>query len=183
VPEALGCFLYSDELFNLGPFKISNLDPILDSFVVSRLASKLTTIVNDMGFGYEKITFLFADSNSFFSFLYTKQIQNFEKVEYEVNSLEELYVFLQEFKKIARDLDVRYCEAFVSAYKPEYQKLFLNHGFSPRGYVPCWNCNKISNMFEDYIVFNYYKGQIKDIKLLPEGFKLLELLGINDQII
>ena len=75
-------------------------------------------------------------TESYFKFLYTPQVQNFEKTEYSVNNLEELYVFVQDFKKLARLLKVRYCEAFISAYDVEHQSIFYNAGLNPRGYIP-----------------------------------------------
>ena len=77
-------------------------------------------------------------------------------------------------------LKIRYCEAFVSAYKPDHQVIFYNAGLQPRGYIPCWKFNNQTKRLEDYILFNWYGGEIdKNIKLIEEGKKLLDYLKIK----
>jgi len=129
-------------------------------------------------FGYEIITFSFDNEDSYFQFLYTPQLNNIEKTVYKTKDIEELYIFLQELNKFVDKLSIRYVECFVSAYEPSHQKLFYDSGFSPRGYVPSWNFNDDKNIFEDYIVFNYFKGKIdKKIQLIPESMDLLHALN------
>ena len=70
-------------------------------------------------------------------------------------------------------------EVFVSAYKPDHQKIFLEAGLSPRGYIPSWNYNQKKNVFEDCILFNKFEGKIdKNIQLIPEGKELLNSLKL-----
>ena len=119
-------------------------------------------------------------SGAYFKFLHTPQVKNVEKIEYKVNNLEELFVFLQEFKKVIRKLKVRYYEVYVSAYEPFHQGLFRSEGFIPRGYIPSWKYNPENEKFEDYVLFNCYEGEIdENIQLIPEGKELFKILSLK----
>jgi len=124
LPQVEPCFLYSDEKHNLGHYHITDPGDFLNQIKIEEIKNAVSkTIVKDK-FSYETIRFTIAGTDSYFEFLYTPQVQNFEKTKYYVHNLEELYVFVQEFIKCKNELEVRYCEVFVSAYKPEHQKLF-----------------------------------------------------------
>jgi hypothetical protein len=181
LPEALNGFLYSDKRYNMGPYKIENFDSLkLSNHKIRQLQKKLIRKISRDRFGYESHNLSFKDSDSFFEFLYTPTVQNFEKTHYKVNILEELYVFIQEFLKCGKELEVRYCEAFISAYKPTHQKLFHDFGLLPRGYVPSWKYNQNTDQFEDCILFNWFEGGVsEDIQLLQEGQDLVDMLGIR----
>jgi hypothetical protein len=171
-------FDYSNRRYNLIEPEIVTSKYNLDTKKIANLREKLNINIVDGKFGYKKISFSFQDSHSFFSFLYTASVQNFEKTEYNVDNLEELYVFIKEFERLAKYYDVQYCEVFVSAYKPHHQRMFFTNGFEPRGYIPSWDYNKNTGKFEDNIVFNKYDGIIdKNIKILSEGLELLETLS------
>ena len=104
-------------------------------------------------------------------------VQNFEKLKYSVENLEGLFILVQEVKKLAGELKVRYFEAFVSAYNIEHQQIFRDIGLVPRGYIPSWKHR--SGIFEDYVLFNHYEGEIdKNMELLEEGRELLRYLNI-----
>ncbi|MFX1259541.1 MAG: GNAT family N-acetyltransferase [Promethearchaeota archaeon] len=180
IPEILDCFLFSNKRYNLGHFKSYSPELNLDPALLVEIKKNLTIRVLVDKFGYQKIIFTIKNSNCYFKFLYTPQIQNFEKTRYKVNNLEELFVFVQEFKKCGRKCDIRYCEAFISAYEPEHQKIFLDIGLSPRGYVPSWKYNRDLGLFEDHILFNYFEGTInQNIQLIKEGKKLLKWLKLD----
>ena len=106
-------------------------------------------------------------------------IQNLEKTKYHVNSPEELFVYLEEFLKVIKENRVRYSEVFVSAFSPEDQQLFYEFGFRARGYVPCWSYRKENKSFEDYVVFNYFEGQVRRAELLPAGQDLVDMLSVQ----
>ncbi|MFX0059333.1 MAG: hypothetical protein ACFE8J_13640, partial [Candidatus Heimdallarchaeota archaeon] len=110
---------------------------------------------------------------------HTTHLNNFEKAKYQVSCLEEFYLFLKELKKCMNEHNIRYCELFVSAYKPEYQQMLYNEGFRARGYIPCWYYDNETNEFEDGLVFNYYRGNIEHLDLLPEGQQLVKMLNIH----
>ena len=123
--------------------------------------------------------FSLSSSDSFLEFLYSPQVNNFEKIKYKVSKIEELYVFVQELIKLRKELNIRYCEVFVSAYKPSHQEIFYKAGLIPRGYIPSWNYNQVEGLFEDNILLNWFKGQIsEDIQLIDEGKKLLDKLPL-----
>jgi len=181
LPQVESCFLYSDNRYKLGDYNIETPGIILDQKKINYLKKCLIRSSEIDDFGYETIQFRFPDTSSYFEFLYTPQVQNFEKTKYRVNSLEELYVFVEEFINCGKERGIRYCEVFLSACEPTHQKIFLNAGLSPRGYIPSWNYNTQKGVFEDNILFNWYEGNLdKDIHLIDEGKKLLKTLALGN---
>jgi hypothetical protein len=176
IKSVFNCFFYSNGLYHLGHYNIKNPDYFIDNFTISQLKKKLRKEIVKDEYGYEFICFNFEGTDSYFKFVHTIHLNNFEKVKYHVSCLEEFYVFVQELKKYIQDQNIRYCELFVSAYKPEYQQILQNEGFRARGYIPCWYYDKKTDEFEDGIVFNYYQGDIVQFELLPEGQQLVRLL-------
>lgn len=177
IPKATSSFIYADNRYDLGPIKLEIPSFHLDHIYLTTLKNNIVIKSEKDRFGYESITFSYKNSDSYFTFLYTPQVQNFEKTKYKVKNLEELFVFLQELKKFIRSYNVRYCECFVSAYKPAHQKLFLDMKFQPRGYVPSWKYNKKIGLFEDHVVFNHYEGKIDEkMNLVKEAEQLLNIL-------
>ncbi|MFW9969878.1 MAG: DUF998 domain-containing protein [Candidatus Odinarchaeota archaeon] len=180
LPEVEKCFLYADRRYHLGEYKLK--DPIiaLNCRKISYLRKSMKKTVTKDKFGYEQIIFSFPHTDSFFQFVYTPQVKNFEKTKYQAQDLEELYVFLKEFINLGKELKIQYCEAFISAYNLFHQKLFSNVGLSPRGYVPSWTYNSKTDSFEDNILFNWFEGKIsQDIQLIDQGKQLLEVLELR----
>ncbi|GAG03143.1 unnamed protein product, partial [marine sediment metagenome] len=130
-------------------------------------------------YGYKYYQFFLSCTKSYFTFLHTPNIQNIEKTKFHVDSLEELYVFLEEFLKCMKENSIRYSEVFVSAFCPEQQQLFYEFGFRARGYVPCWTYNNTERTFEDYVVFNYFEGELPQAALLPVGQELVNILSVQ----
>ncbi len=183
LPQVENCYLYADKRYNLGKYRIKEPQISLNQKKIYHLRKSLKRNIEKNDFGYEKIRFSFSDTDSYFEFLYTPQVKNFEKTVYHVNNLEELYIFLKEFIKCGKELEIRYCEAFISAYNLAHQKLFSNVGLSPRGYVPSWKYNSKKNVFEDYVLFNWFKGNVNEsIQLIDEGKQLLEILELNNTV-
>ncbi len=182
IENALDSFLHCDNLYNLGNFQLASPDLDLDYDKIFELqkAFRKDLITDKYGYGYNQ--FFIRGTKSYFTFLHTSQIQNFEKTKYRVESLEELYVYLEEFLKSMKINKIRYCEAFISAFRPEDQQLFYEFGFRARGYVPCWNYNKTENKFEDYVVFNYFEGEVPQADLLPVGQDLVNILNLQINI-
>ena len=177
IPEVENCYIFSDKRYNLGEYQIGEPNFTLNQKEISLLKKNLELKVKKDEFGYKKIQFSFPGTDSYFKFLYTPHVNNFEKTKYKVNNLEELYVFVKSFMKYSRELEIRYCEAFISAYNYDHQKIFSNAGLSPRGYVPSWNYNSSIDAFEDNILFNWFNGKISDnIQLIAEGKELLDIL-------
>ena len=180
IPEVQDCYEYSLRKYPIHKINFQSPKIQLNKREIIKLKSRIKKTFTTDAFGYHYITLHYLGSDSYFKFLYTPQVQNFEKTEYAVENNEQLYVFIQDFMMLKRILNVRYCEAFVSAYKPEHQKVFYRAGLKPRGYVPCWKYNDHTKKLEDYILFNCYEGKIsKNIKLIEEGKTLLNYLNIE----
>jgi len=180
IPQAHGCYQYANGRYDLGECQIENPDIDLDFHLINQVKKNFNKRVEKDKFGYETIIFSLKNSDSFFEFLYTPQVKNLEKTKYQVDSLEELYFFIQEFIKCGKELGVRYSEVFVSAYEPAHQKLFENAGLSPRGYIPSWKYDKSEGVFRDNILFNSFTGDVSDKTcLIDEAQELLQVLEIE----
>ena len=180
IPSVESCYQYSNKRYSLGTFSIESPKIILVKKKVYKLQKKLIRNIEKDKFGYETITFSFEGSDSYFQFLHTPQVKNFEKVKYQVKNLEELYIFAQELIKIKGELGARYCEVFISAYNPEHQQIFWDVGLQPRGYIPSWECSTGKLEFNDSVLFSIFNGKIsEDIQLIDQGHKLLEVLGFS----
>ena len=179
IRDAIECYMHSDGIYNLGEFEIIDPHLSIDFKKVQELLGKFRMDIISDKYGYEYFQCFIGGTNSYFLFLHTTTVQNFEKVKYHVESLEELYVYLTELKRCMFQKSVRYIEVFVSAYKPKHQQLLYNFGFRARGYTPAWSYNKVSGEFEDQIVFNYYQGEVANIELLPQGWELVNLLNLK----
>jgi hypothetical protein len=95
--------------------------------------------------------------------------------------MEELFVFVEEFLKCKKELGVRYCEVFISAYKPEHQQIFYDAGFKPRGYIPSWEYSTKKSGFKDSVLFSIFEGTINDdIQLIAQGYELVQTLGLAE---
>lgn len=179
IPDAINCFNYSAGRYNLGIAKIKIPKLKLNKKDVEMYQRKLSKKITRDKFGYYSIKLYFTGSKSHFKFLYTSQVGNFEKTEYYVNNLEELFVFVQEFTRLAKLLKVRYYEIFISAYKVLHQTIFYKAGLRPRGYIPSWKFDQKRKVMKDHILFNYFEGDIdKNIKLIEEGKELLKSLKL-----
>ena len=175
------CYLYSEARYHLGAYKFVSPELTLDGEKIKGLRRDLVKHISKDKYGYETIRYELG--NSYFEFLYTPQVQNFEKTKYFVNNLEEIYVFTREFIDCGKKLGIRYCEAFISAYEPEHQQIFYEAGLVPRGYIPSWNFNPETETFEDYILFNSFAGTIdKEIQVIDEGEELLNALELQPQV-
>ena len=180
IEDAIDSFLYADGLYNLGSFRIENSEMELDMDKVEKLREKIKISISEDAHQYQHVSFSLARSNAFFNFLHTPHIQNLEKVEYEVYSCEEFFVFLEYFNQYMKEHQIRYSEIFISAYNSQFQKIINSFGFHARGFVPCWKYHQQDKYFEDHIIFNWYQGEVSNLDLLPEGVQLLEMIGLNN---
>ena len=182
IRSALDSFLHCDNLYNLGAFQLVAPDLDLDYIKIASLQKEFRKDIITDKYGYKYYQFFLSGTKSYFTFLHTPNIQNIEKTKYHVNSLEELCVYLEEFLKCMKENTIRYSEVFVSALRPEHQQLFYEFGFRARGYVPCWTFNKTEKTFEDYVVFNYFEGEVPKAELLPVGQDLVNILNLQINI-
>ncbi|MFX1257948.1 MAG: hypothetical protein ACFFAN_08820 [Promethearchaeota archaeon] len=185
IRQVLNSYFYSNKRYNLGIPVIENPDIKFELKEVKILKRKIVEEIEVDIFGYELIKYSIKNSDSYFQFFYNPYSKCIEKTKYNIEKLDELYAFLQVLKNLIQKKDINYFECFVSAYDPSHQKIFYNTGFMPRGYVPSWEYNKKENVFEDRVIFNYYRGEIdKNIKLIPETRELLEILNVfNEELI
>jgi hypothetical protein len=183
IPDVKGCYSFSDKKYNLGDCEVKNFNLKIDSVKVNEVKKRFRKEIAKDRFGYISVRFSIEDSDSYFEFLYTPQVQNFEKTKYKVQTIEELLVFTKEFAALGKKFNTRYSEVFVSAYKPEHQKVFRKFGFEPRGYIPSWTYNSKENNFEDCILFNQFVGPLCSMELLNEGKELLRYLNMNSEFV
>ncbi len=180
LPEIAKLFIYSDHRYDLGPVEFVTPKLALDTEKLVDYKKKLRVKVEKDEYGYESFLLTIEGSDSYFKFLHTPTVKNFEKTEYETSDLEELFVYAQEFKKLARKSKVRYIEVFVSAYQPEHQKVFYDLGLTPMGYVPSWEYDNFFGCFNDSILFSYNDGIVdSNIKLIDEAWDLMEVLNVK----
>lgn len=175
--EVFDVFHNANTIYNLGRPKISCPIINIDTKKVNNLKRRIKLKFIKNKFGNIKIKLILKNTNSYFRFLFNEFVQNFEKVKYYIKNLEELVAFIEIYLKLAKDFKIRYLEAIVSAYKPHHQKIFLDAGLKPRGYIPCWKYSINTGIFEDYIIFNKFIGKInKDTCIINEGLNFLKYL-------
>ncbi len=180
IPEAGMPFLHADRIYHLGEFDVPGSLPALDFNKVGDMISRFRVRVSKDAFGYKHYTMCIEGSDSRLSFVHSPQVHNIEKITYSVADHNQLFMLARELVRYSFRLGVRYLEVFVSAYMPEHQKIFLDLGLVPRGYVPSWTYNVEKGYFEDCIVFNYFHGNIDpDIQLLDEERELVRCLDLG----
>ena len=181
IRQVLNCYNYTEKRYQLGLPIVENPKINLDHKEIEAIKTMLDTETKEENYGNLKFKFFLKNTNSYFKFMHNKHSKNIEKTSYNINSLEELFVFVEELKNLIEVMNANYFECFVSAYLPEHQKIFQDAGFKPRGYIPCWKYNEKRNCFEDQIVYNSFNGNIDDnIKLIPESLEFLKVLNFLD---
>jgi hypothetical protein len=177
--QVLKSYSYSSRKLGIGTYKVRN-DPnlVFESNEIAMKRNLFTLRIEEDKFGNECVKFSFDNSDSYFTFFYNKYINNTERVSYEVSSKEELFVFLEKLVEFIGEKKVRYCDCFVSAYDPVHQRIFLDAGFEPYGYIPAYKYNKTDNTLEDQVVFVYYRDEVNlgRLKVIPETKQLIKIL-------
>jgi len=175
IRQVLNWYAYSSERYSLQDPHIENPNISFDKTKIKELSEILTFKIKNIEYSNQSFSLSFKGRDSFMEFVHNPYSKNFEKTYYNVSSLEELYLFLIQIKDLIDTMSINYFECFVSGYEPSHQKIFLDAGFKPRGYVPCWYYNKITKKFEDQIVFNYYRGELaENPRIIPETKQLLD---------
>ena len=160
--EVMKPFIYASLKFNLISVDVTEPKIKLNRKEVLNLEKQFIIKEEKDDFNNVKVKMSFSDSNSYLTFLLTPQLKNIIDIEYKISKLEELSVFLNKLTLYLKDNEIRYCECYVSAYKPSHQRLFQHYGLKPRGYIPSWQYNKKLKIFEDSILFNIFLGEISD---------------------
>ncbi len=179
IPSIINCYAFSNKRYSLGKADIVNPKLILKDQVMWELKSKINVRIKKKKFNYQIIKFTLSNTDSYLKCLYTPMVKNIEKIEYNIDKLEELHVFLTELNKFCRLKNIRYAECLVSAHEPSHQQIFLKAGFQPRGYIPSWKYNSVEKKFTDHVMFNWFVPPLsKNIQLIEEGWELLKYLNL-----
>jgi len=172
ITPAIFCYFYAFQKYDLGLPVIlndNNFEAELDSDKLENNRKLLLRRTERDKYGNELIKISIMGTSNYLQFLHYSNIQIVEKVDYNVSSLEALYVFIEEIKSIIRELKLRYMEVFLSAYDSTHQMLFYNAGFKPTGYVPAFKYNKDYNLYEDQLLFVYRENPLnKNTHLIRE---------------
>ncbi len=180
LPEVMPCFAFMSQRypFLIDSINIVNSDVSLNPIQVRECINRTIRSMKTDEFKYTTFTFKIRGSDSFLKGLYTPTVKNMEKIKYHVESLEELSALLIHLEHLREALGVRYVECMVSAREPLHQRMFLNHGFCPRGYLPSWEFDEHEKKFYDCILFNWFLPPLApDLKLIDEGWMLLRYLN------
>ncbi|MFX1496350.1 MAG: hypothetical protein ACFFBH_02380 [Promethearchaeota archaeon] len=177
IRQVLNCYSYTNKRYNLNLPLIENPKITLSQKDIKLIRSSVSVEIKEDTFGNQEVKFLIKKTSSFFEFFHNIYSKNIENTKYKIQSLEELFVFIEKVKTFIDSMNINYFECYVSAYLPEHQKIFNDAGFKPRGYIPCWRFHKSENYFEDQIIFNSFNGSIdENIKLIPEAIDLIQIL-------
>jgi len=180
ISQAIFCYFYTFQKYSLELPTIKNYENIESELNNSEIAYKKTQLIRKVEkdeFGNELITFSIKGTDSYFQFLYYKNIKIAEKTIFKVSTVEELQLFLKEIKAFIITYKLRYFETYLSAYNSEHQALFFNAGFKPTGYIPAFKYNRTRNEFEDQVVFVYHEKELdKLVYLIPETEEFLKTI-------
>jgi len=178
IPRILTCFSFAFKRYQLEFPEVSEHVPInLNNTIITNSKQNLIFQEETDNLGNSLIKISIKDSSAYISFLYHPFIRNFEKTEYEVLNVEQLFVFIKEAKKLIKKYKIRYWEFFVSAYHPTHQTILFDAGLKPFGYVPCFKYIRDENVFEDQIAFIYYEGKVNgNLKMISETNNFLKII-------
>jgi len=185
IKPVLDCYNYTNKRYNLGRPVIKN--PILKLNKEKILRIKEEIIVKTLLDKYNDsiTTIRIKNTDSYFQYQYNSYSNNIENINYHVDDLEELVVFLRRLRMTMEDKSIRYVECYVSAYSPKHQKIFYKAEFIPRGYLPWLQFNKKSNSFYDVILFNYSKEPIDleiETNLISDTKELFKISSYQNKI-
>jgi len=178
IPRVLTCYSYALKKYQLGFPELKNhLRLDFDDKKIKIIKQNLIYQEENDDLGNSLITLSINNSDAYISFLHNPIVQIFEKTDYKVSNKEQLFVFIEEVKELIKKLKIRYFEFFASAYHPTHQVILYDAGLKAFGYVPCFKYIKEEDIFEDQIVFIYYKGKVTgDLKMIPETENFLKAI-------
>ena len=110
--------------------------------------------------------------------LINPKAESAEIQEYVCNSEAKLITILEKLIGILREKNIKYIEAYISAYKPNHQKVFYQAGFRPTGYFPMYD-TALDGMYEDAIVMVWLpegteKMLTKKLEFTPLSWKFMQ---------
>ena len=136
-------------------------------------------------YGYVSITVEDPNTGSYLTALHTESVKNIEKIKYQCTDVSVLAGFYLLLKNYALNQNIEYVEWQVPVSDVMPCRFLLGQEFKIFGYVPAWIPSKEHvGMFEDAVVLTWTSGELKteNIKLLPEGYELLDLINMNNDI-
>ena len=177
--KVMRSYLYAQEKLNLElPIANNHFNEIYDESELNLIRKNVLRRYESTEFGNQIIKLTIKGRKSYFKFFQNCYINNIEQTIYKITKKEELKIFLEEVKKLIEELKIRYFEAFVSAYDSIEQKIFLEAGFQPFGYIPAYKFNPEIGMFEDQVLFIFQKKEVnlKNLKMLGEPREFLKTI-------
>ena len=132
-------------------------------------------------YGNLMIEFRIRETESYLNFFHNTRIQNAERMTYCTSSPEELACLLEEVYRYFKENQLRYIEAFVSAYEVEDQLLFLRNHFKAMGYIPAYHYNDKTGLFGDQVVYVLYNGELNtsNLRMLDDSRELVSAINPN----
>ncbi len=188
LPEILPFYYRAQRLHNLPHAKRLEMNPMeldLNYYETFRILTnaKLSAIRDK--YGYVSISVEDPKTGSYLTAIHTESVKNIEKIKYQCSDVSILAGFYLLLKKYAKSQNIEYVEWQVPVSDGMLCKFLIGQEFKILGYVPAWIPSKENaGMCEDAVVFAWILGELKidDIKLLPEGYELLDLINMNDDI-
>ena len=191
LPEILPFYYRAQQMHNLPherrlemtPIKFENGD--LDYHETFRILTKVKLSATRDKYGYVSISIKDPNTGSYLTALHTESVKNIEKIKYHCTDVSVLAGFYLLLKNYAIRQNIEYVEWQVPVSDAMSCKFLFGQNFKIVGYVPAWIPSKeYVGMYEDVVVLTWTSGELKieNIKLLPEGYELLDLIKMNCDI-
>ena len=188
LPEILPFYYRAQRMHNLPHRKRLEINPLeqnLDYHETFRILTQAKLSAKRDKYGYVSISIKDPKTGSYLTALHTQSVKNIEKIKYQCSDVSVLAGFYLLLKNYAVDNKIEYVEWQVPVSDVMLCKFLLGQNFKIFGYIPAWIPSKRSvGMFEDTVVFSWTSGELKtkNIKLLPEGYELLDMINMNNDI-
>ena len=177
IPPVAKSFVHSTDAFGLGCVEFVSGHGFTDYGLVDRLEQGVRKRARE-----NKISLEFkSESTDAFLECEMDPIQPSLIIrDYYVDCPEEMIAFTGALNRLAKEHQVRYVEAFASAYEPRIQACFLKLGLTPTGYLPSWIIDVDGNALEDRILFTRHDGAISSpSNWTPDARKFLHALDLT----
>ncbi len=189
LPEILPFYYQAQHMHNLPQvirFEINSVKQNLDYHETFRiLTNAKLSAIKDI-YGYVSISIEDPKTGSYLKALHTESVKNIEKIKYQCSNVSILAGFYLLLKNYATSQNIEYVEWQVPVSDSMLCKFLFGQNFKIFGYIPAWIPSKDHiGMFEDAVVLTWTSGELitENIKLLPEGFELLDLINMDYDII
>nr|WP_147664605.1 hypothetical protein [Candidatus Prometheoarchaeum syntrophicum]QEE17721.1 hypothetical protein DSAG12_03559 [Candidatus Prometheoarchaeum syntrophicum] len=188
LPEILPFYYRAQQMHNLPHAKRLEMIPLqletedLDYHETFRILTKVKLSATRDKYGYVALSIKDPQTGSFLTALHTESVKNIEKIKYHCTDVSVLAGFYLLLKNYSLRQKVEYVEWQVPVSDVVACKFLFGQNFTIMGYIPAWipSWERVL-MFEDAVVFTWTSGDlaIENIKLLPEGEELLDLITMN----